>query len=491
MRWILSLLTVSLIAGCGGGETEQATSADTAQTGVGSTTSSSPDVVQAGAEEVAPGQPTAAQQAGNPSIPVVTAEQVLEQVDLLIQQRQFNQAVNVLNQLIAQRSNIPDAYVKRAAIYAEAKLFTRAIADMTSAIELLPRNARLRNTRGYFHLSQNDLDRAMTDFDDAIGLDLEYHQPYNNRGLVRIAREDFQGALLDFDAALQIDPNYLDALNNRGFALMRLERFDEAIDNFSAVIAKKDDYVNAWNNRGLANAGILRHEQAVEDFSHAIELQPNNMKYYLHRSASYEALGRTEEASSDRFMVSWTEQIARLNQEIGRDQHSSDAWVTRGRHFVTAQRYDDAIADFNRALAENPQSSNAHLALAEVWRLQGDFEQAIAEATKAIECGPSLSHASYSLRGDLHFEQGNLEAAIADYEAARRFDSQVVQAYRQCSERLLEAGEAERASALQERATEIEERLHAEPVPVPATTPREFPVGAAQSAEAVDETTTQ
>lgn len=489
MRWILPLLTVSLIAGCGGDESQQVSTSETTQTTADSTQTSTPDIVQAGAETAAPEQPTTAQPPSGPAVPVVTAEQVLQQVDLLIQQRQFNQAVNVLNQLIAQRRDIPEAYLKRAAIYAEAKLFSRAIADMSRAIELQPRNARLRNTRGYFYLSQNDLDRAMTDFDDAIGLDLEYHQPYNNRGLVRIAREDFQGALLDFDAALRIDPDYLDALNNRGFALMRLERFEEAIENFTAVLDKKDDYVNAWNNRGLAHAGIEQHEAAAADFSRAIELQPGNLKYYLHRSASYEALGRTEEAAADRFMITWIEQLARLNQEIGRDQQNPSAWIARGRHFIAAKRYNDAVSDFNRALAESPQSSAAHIALAEVWRLQGDAEQALAEATRAIECGPS--HAAYSLRGDMHFEQQNFEAAIADYEAARRFDSQVVQAYRQCSEQLLEAGETERASALLERATQIESRIQFGETP-PAAESTETPAEeAAQSAAAADETTTQ
>jgi tetratricopeptide (TPR) repeat protein len=322
----------------------------------------------------------------------------------------------------------------------------------------VPRNARLRNTRGYFYLSQNDLDRAMADFDDAIGLDLEYEQPYNNRGLVRIAREDYTNALLDFDAALAINPDYLDARNNRGFALMRLERHEEAIADFTTVLEKNESYVNAWNNRGLALAALERHEEAIDDFTHAIELQTSNLKYLLHRSTSLEALGRIEEAQADQFAVAWFQQLAAHNNTIGRDQHNPHSWIARGRHLLRGDRLEDAISDFNRALSEDPLCADAHVALAEVFLAQEDVAGAIAEATKAIECEPSF--AAYSLRGDVHFQQEDYESAIADYEAARRLDSQVVQAYRSRSEQLTEAGDVEQAGAMLERATQIEATIN-------------------------------
>jgi tetratricopeptide (TPR) repeat protein len=382
---------------------------------------------------------------GSAKTTTITPEQAIQIADRLISAGNYRQALPILTQIIKASPKAKDAYVKRAAILAESKMLTPAIADMSRAIEIDPENARFRNTRGYFYLSQQKLKEALQDFSDAIGLDMSYAQPHNNRGLVRIATGDVKTAVKDFEEAIKIDAKYLDAYNNRGYALMKLESYPEAIASFSTAIEINPKYVNAWNNRGQAKLKAGQAEQALTDFSEAIRLSPKTLSYHIGRADAYQALGRDAEAQADRNRVAWMQSLTALTQQVVRNPKQAANWIARGKHLLKAEEAQAAAADFNKALELAPESVDARCGRAAVLISLGRFDDAIADCNIAME--KEIDPMAASLRGDAYFAKGELDKAIEDYSHAKRLDSQVAKAYLKRSEQLRAAGKVAEAEA--------------------------------------------
>jgi tetratricopeptide (TPR) repeat protein len=398
---------------------------------------------QAAAVTTADGAKPAADAASKAT--TVTPEQAEQIADRLIAARNYRQALPILTQVIKANPKAKEALVKRAAILAESKLLTPAIADMSRAIEVDPQDARLRNTRGYFHLSQQKLKEALQDFSDAIGLDMNYAEPHNNRGLVRIAMGDAKTAVKDFDEAVKIKAKYLDAHNNRGYALMKLENYPEAIASFTTAIEIEPKYVNAWNNRGQAKLKAGQAEQALTDFSEAVRLSPNTLSYHIGRADAYKALGRDAEAQADRDRVAWMQSLGALTQQVARNPKLAANWVARGKHLLKAEEAKAAAADFNKALEIESGNVDARCGRAAVLISVGRFDEAIADCNIALE--KELHPMAASLRGDAYFAKGDLDKAIEDYVFAKRVDSHVAQAYLKRSEHYRKEGKTAEAEA--------------------------------------------
>lgn len=403
--------------------------------------------------------------------PQVNYSHLLETAEEHVQKRDYTSAVRVLTQAISAHPGQPDAYVRRAALLAEAKQLPLAIKDLSSAIHLDPQSHKLRNTRGYFHLLLKQYEQAEKDFNAAIDRNREYPQAFNNRGLVFIALEKQVAAMNDFKLAIDLKPDYIDAHNNLGFVLMQLDEIDKAIESFTAAIKLDESYLNAWSNRGRAYLKQQRHEEAIADFTRAIEIQPDGLQYYLHRSEAYKSAGQEDQALEDLQFVAWSRELRLYNQRLAQSPKNADLWVARGQHLLAGDRRDEALESFNMAIKVNANHAPAYLARASLSVQRGEYQRAVEDCTKIIETRPL--HEAYSVRGDAYFEQGRFDEAISDYESMRRFDSRVVEAYRRRGEQHRTSGDESLATADLEHALVLEKQL-TEKVAREATAPREM-----------------
>ena len=127
MKRITSLLLLTVfLTGCGGSKAPQ-------QASNAAPKATSPSESKAAAKDEA--QPAAAQAASGDK-QVVTYDQLLAGVDQLIAKNDVKNAVKVLSAAIKAKPNRSEAYIRRAAIFAENGLRKQAIGDMNSAIAI-------------------------------------------------------------------------------------------------------------------------------------------------------------------------------------------------------------------------------------------------------------------------------------------------------------------------------------------------------------------
>ncbi len=413
------------------------------------------------------------------SIPASNHPEVKKALGLL-QQGQAEDAIAVATAAIVRSPEDASLYDARAHIYHSAGQIDAALTDLHRAVQLDPQNARFCNNRGFLLLGRHQVDAAYDDFQQALQLDPELVSAYNNRALVEITRGRFRQALVDLEEALKRDPKYVDALNNRGFALMQLGRLDRALGDFNAAVALNPKYTNAWNNRGLVKRQLGDLDGAMLDFTQAMLLDPNNPKYYDHRHDVYLLQGEMAKAKEDERKIQFLLKLRALTEAIQATPRESTPYLARALHF--RQQGDESAArrDYDRAVALAPKGDSSVLLSRAGFQLEArQYAAAIADCEMVLANGPQ--QLALSIRGDCRKALKNYEDAISDYEAAKRLDEAVIEAYSLLAEDRARRGDATEAERLRKKATELSAMFAEQQVadPVPA---QPFPV----EAESVD-----
>ncbi|MFI5455364.1 MAG: tetratricopeptide repeat protein [Isosphaerales bacterium] len=254
--------------------------------------------------------------------------------------------------------------------------YAPAIADLTEAVRLKPRQDQAHANLGLAFAGQKRWDAAIEQLNIAIGLAPEQAVLHRNRALIHLSRQDHGAALRDFGEAIHLAPGPSRTLASdhayRGRILHRQKRWKEALAAFEA----------------------------------ALELQPDDREVERLRAETLIALGRGTDA------------IQAFNRYL--DSSNTDPNALRQRGFERARMSDaaGALADFTRALALDPNSPATRARRG--WGYLNDAsELALRDFEEAIKLDPK--------NGDLHNGRGlarvllgDDKGAVADVEEALR-----------------------------------------------------------------------
>lgn len=284
-----------------------------------------------------------------------------------------------------------EEYLERGIALWKNRLFDEPIADLTRAIELDPTLADAYFYRGWVYQegyrdqeTMNSVlfpDEALADYDKAIELDPTHSRAYNNRAML-FWWDDLARVQADLERAIEIDPAYAYALHN--------------------VV--------------LIYSFTHQDERLLETCEHMATLTPplSCGSYWLLRAA--------------REMNDYGQMVAALTQVIeyyeSHDHVEPDMYIERGQAYMQLGQYDQAIADFTRVLEayetwdEVPEdAAETVLARAQAYAAADKYEDAVIDYTYLIVQAPGNAD-YYRMRGDVHYANEDMAAALADYEQA-------------------------------------------------------------------------
>ena len=115
-----------------------------------------------------------------------------------------------------------DAFVIRGMAYFGDKDYSRTIADLTSAIDLKPKDTTALELRANTYVMQNDYARAVADYGEVIKLEPSLAAAFNNRGWAYYRLKKYSRAIADYDVAIGLDPQSAQSLYVRGLAKGKL-----------------------------------------------------------------------------------------------------------------------------------------------------------------------------------------------------------------------------------------------------------------------------
>lgn len=166
-----------------------------------------------------------------------------------------------------------------------------AYIDMSAAISMEPKNARLLTTHGFIAQIMNDAHVATHSFMRAAKTDPSYGPAHFNlammlrtRGDLHGAKEAYTKAIGCMDAAQSNSGRDHFALLNRGIIHMELGDLPAALADFSAVIKTEPASVAGYVNRARAYASCSKWQEAEADYNKAVALTPLDKDLYKERS---------------------------------------------------------------------------------------------------------------------------------------------------------------------------------------------------------------
>ena len=182
--------------------------------------------------------------------------------------------------------------------------YTKAIADLSKAIELAPNAKQPYNYRGMLYYNMGDDDKAIADFSKLIDeLKSNDADVFYFRGLVYLtSKKDTKQAIEDFNKALKINPDCTNAYRKLGDAYFSMGDNDKAIENFIEVIKREPNAQaffslgNAYYARGKAKNVKEDNALSIDNFNKALELNNEFALAYLNRGQAY---GNSEQAIED------------------------------------------------------------------------------------------------------------------------------------------------------------------------------------------------
>jgi tetratricopeptide (TPR) repeat protein len=294
---------------------------------------------------------------------------------------------------------------------AEAILLDDAVDYFTERIKKNAKDAQAHASRAEAWRLKNDADKAIADYSTAVDLVPDEPAWWNYRGVVWLGKKDFERAFQDFDKALDLQPNQAVVLANRGAALLGKRNLKEALRDLNDAIRIDGTYVPAYSYRGDVWIAKKEYDQGIADLNEAIKLQPSG-ELYIKRGLAWKEKGDLQNAYQD------FDQATRLSPKM------TAAWIHRGQIHVEWKNYDTAIYDFGEALKIDPKHVQAYIERGNA-RSFRNVDEALKDYEEALKIDPKSVSAYYN-RGVTFFGKGNYDKAVKDFEEGIKLDGKSV-----------------------------------------------------------------
>ena len=285
--------------------------------------------------------------------------------------------------------------------------FTKAIEDLTSAIESDQNNRIFYGYRGYSYINIGDYVKAIEDFTKAIEIGPDDKAIYENRGLAYFNIENYAKAIDDFTKAIEISPEDKAIYENRGLAYFNIQNYPKAIEDLTTAIESDQNNGIFYGYRGYSYINIGDYAKAIEDLTKAIDLGENDKDIYENRGLAYFNIENYAKAIDD------------FTKAIDLGSNNGIIYKNRGLAYFNIQNYLKVIEDLTTAieLGENDKSIYGIRGIAYLYRKE--FAKAIEDLTTAIKLGVNVEL--------IYVGRGLAYLCIDDYLKAVEDFSKVIQ----------------------------------------------------------------
>lgn len=200
---------------------------------------------------------------------------MIQRAVILLQQKKYKEAEMILSRLMTENPHHADVLVLYAEALIQQSQYDKAMDVVNNAIGHFPDVPHLfyQKARILLHNDQR-YDDAESALETAITLDPQNADFFALFALVKIDRKQFQEALELAETGLEADPENIHALNARSTALMKLGRKEESFSTIHGAFRQDphNAYTHANHGWGLLEKG--EPKAALEHFTEALRIDP-------------------------------------------------------------------------------------------------------------------------------------------------------------------------------------------------------------------------
>jgi tetratricopeptide (TPR) repeat protein len=200
----------------------------------------------------------------------------LSKVEILIQQKKFAEAENVLRDLLIGDADNVHFLTLLCEVYLQQDKLEAAHSIIDNAIGLSPDYDYLYYMKSRIAIQQEKLSDAERYVQQAIAIDPYDADYFALLAHIQLARKQFETALQTANQALEINPENLLALNTRSTALNKLDRSEESFETIEGALREDPNNAYTHANYGWTLLEKGNHKKALEHFKEALKNEPDS-----------------------------------------------------------------------------------------------------------------------------------------------------------------------------------------------------------------------
>lgn len=320
-----------------------------------------------------------------------TPEKDFARADSLIDARQFEAGIHLLDQLIVTDGEKEKYLTTRAFAWLNMNQKTKAKLDYDRVLELNPSCAKCYVNLGIMSADDGDYNLSLSHYEKAIALEPGKAMAYIKRGELYYQAGFPEKALADFDKALTIDKNEPYIFLWRSMTKLNLGNPGGALEDINQSIQFRPDVEYAYYVRGKCFVQLGRYEDAWKDLSSC--LQKNNSFNEYHTYAGIALY----------YLREYNKSMQAFNESIRLDSTSYLPYQYRSYLHYFNGKFSVACTDKDKALQLLQTSSNQPEALKQV------------EAEIDEYCNTNAA-SFYKHTGDILFQLGYFDRASFSYD---------------------------------------------------------------------------
>lgn len=330
----------------------------------------------------------------------------LNQVNFLLQNKQYQQAENALLQLISKYKKIPDLWCLLGIAQRKLNKLKDSELAFKRSIKLAPKQVAAYNNIGNLYTQIGENDKAISSYKTALRNQPTFIDALYNLGVLYLNLEKYELAKEYLTNALKVSPKHLGSLLSLGLLYQKTEHFKKAIKHLDNALALSPQNLIAIQNKAVVLKQQKKFETAIELFKQAIQLNPNIADIYQNLASCYASIGE-EVLAEELYQKAIT--IEPLNP-AHHHWYNQMLWTQGNERFL--ESYSSVLKQF-------PESSALRRELASKLTQANRFEEAIEELTKASQIEPS-NPMNYTMLGTACRNHGDFDGAIKAHKKAKQ-----------------------------------------------------------------------
>lgn len=323
---------------------------------------------------------------------------LLDEAQKDIDNKQFNAALTPLQKFIAQEPDIAWAHFQLAYAYTALKRPDEARAEYERATTLDPKMSEAFLNLGIL-LTEKDSAAAVAPLRRAVELLPAQSRPRFLLGLAQERSGDIPAATDSYEAALRLDPRDVETVIHLGNLYVGLKRYADAEAKFRAALALEPKSSPAL--LGLAQTlDAQKKPEAADAYRDYLAANPDNpaarsrLIHWLLDQKQYDAA------------------LAELDRAEAGKPPTLDSLRSRADILIAQKKWDDSIVTLRKAIALAPNDAQLHGGLGRVYMQKRDFPS----AEKEIKAALQLDRNNLAYWKDLsstYYLGGNFPATLA------------------------------------------------------------------------------
>jgi len=289
--------------------------------------------------------------------------------------REYDVALNLLDQVISEDPGIMEARQVRASIFLQLERVEEAIEECKEALKIDPEYSAAIFIMAQAYRKQKKYEEAIAGFDRILQIDSRDPKPHVNLGAIYTEIKEYDNAIAHLEQAIAIDPEHnARAHNLLGAVYLEKKMLERAEEELRIALKMRPRIPDAHYNLGLLYEAKGNLNEAMEEYQKEIEIHPNAYPAHFNLAILYGKMDLLRD------------QVRELREAIDSNENFARAYLFLAKAYCDLnENYDEAISIAKKGLELDPEADSAplgHYVLADIYNRLGRHEEYASELQK-------------------------------------------------------------------------------------------------------------